>query len=309
MTRILSTFILLCTLVLLSGVTLAFAQGDPPETIALPNGFQPEGVVAGEGTTIYAGSLADGAIYGADVATGEGSVLVPGEEGRITVGLTFDERTGYLYAAGGTTGNTYVFDTADGTLVQTYRLNTEGTFVNDAIVSGDSVYFTDSNREVFYRLELEGGGALPEGDDAVSELPITGAFTADPDAFNANGIEVTEDGTLILVKSNTGQLFTVDPETGASTEIDLGGEAVTNGDGLLLEGSTLYVVQNQDNQIAVIELSDDLSSGTMSGTLTNPDFDVPTTVAQVDGTLYAVNARFGTEPTPDTEYAIVRVER
>lgn len=309
MTRTLSTFVFPSILVLLSAATFTFAQGAPPETIALPNGFQPEGVVAGEGATIYAGSLADGAIYEADVATGEGSVLVEGEDGRITVGLTFDERTGHLYAAGGTTGNAYVFDTADGTLAQTYSLNSEGTFVNDAIVSGDSVYFTDSNREVLYHLELGAGGALPEGDDAVSELPITGAFTADPDAFNANGIEATEDGTLIIVKSNTGQLFTVDPESGASTEIDLGGEAVTNGDGLLLEDSTLYVLQNQDNQVAVVELSADLSSGTVSGTLTNPAFDVPTTLAAFDDALYAVNARFGTEPTPDTEYAIVRVER
>lgn len=287
---------------------LVFAQGEAPE-IALPNGFQPEGVAAGEGTTLYAGSLANGAIYGADVATGEGSVLVEGESGRITVGLTFDARTGYLYAAGGNTGTAHVFDTAAGTLLQTYTLNTEGTFVNDAILSGNSVYFTDSNRAVLYRRELGADGALPKGDAGVSELPITGAFTADPDAFNTNGIEATEDGTLIIVKSGTGQLFTVDPETGESAEIDLGGESVTNGDGILLIGTTLYVVQNQDNKIAVVELADDLSSGAISTTLTNPNFDVPTTVAEVDGTLYAVNARFGTEPTPDTEYAIVRVAR
>ncbi len=299
----------LLTFVVVLLAPLAFAQGEAPETLALPNGFQPEGVVAGEGTTLYAGSLANGAVYEADVATGEGSVLVEGESGRITVGLTFDDRTGYLYAAGGTTGNAYVFDTAAGTLLQTYTLNTEGTFVNDAILSGNSIFFTDSNREVLYRLGLGEGGALPEGDAGVSELPITGAFTADPDAFNANGIEATEDGTLIIVKSGTGQLFSVDPETGESVEIDLGGESVTNGDGILLDGSTLYVVQNQDNRIAVVELADDLSSGTISTTLTNPNFDVPTTIAEVDGTLYAVNARFGTEPTPDTEYAVVRVER
>lgn len=288
---------------------VALAQSEPPETIALPNGFQPEGVAAGTDTTLYAGSLANGAIYQTDVTTGEGTVLVPGEEGRITVGLTFDDRTGYLYAAGGTTGNAYVFDTADGTLLQTYTLNTEDAFVNDAVLSGNSVFFTDSNREALYRLELGEGGTLPEGDAAITELPITGAFTADLDVFNANGIEVAEDGTLIIVKSNTGQLFTVDPETGESAEIDLGGENVTNGDGLLLDGSTLYVVQYWNNQIAVVELSKDLSSGTVSGTLMDSDFDVPTTVAEVDGTLYAVNARFGSEPTPETEYAIVRVER
>ncbi len=148
-----------------------------------------------------------------------------------------------------------------------------------------------------------------EGDAAVSELPITGAFTADPNAFNANGIEVADDGTLIIVKSNTGQLFTVNPDTRESSEIDLGGADITNGDGILLEGSTLYVVQNRTNQIAVVELSGDLSSGTVSSTLTNPDFDVPTTVAGFDNALYVVNARFGTEPGPDTAYVIVKVER
>ncbi len=59
-------------------VPLVFAQGEAPQTLALPNGFQPEGVAAGEGTTLYAGSLANGAIYEVDVVTGEGSVLVEG---------------------------------------------------------------------------------------------------------------------------------------------------------------------------------------------------------------------------------------
>ena len=298
----------LFVLVILS-ISLALSQAEPPETIALPNGFQPEGVVAGAENTIYAGSLANGAIYQTDVTTGEGNILVPGEEGRLTVGLTFDPRTGYLYAAGGSTGNAYIFDTNTGTLAQTYALTNTGTFVNDAILSGDSVYFTDSNRAVLYELALGEGGALPEGDDAASELEITGEFTADADAFNANGIEAAEDGTLIIVKSNTGQLFTVNPETGESSEIDLGDANVMNGDGILLEDNTLYVVQNRNNQIAVVELADDLSSGTVTETLTNPNFDVPTTIARVGDALYAVNARFGTEPTPETEYAIVRVER
>lgn len=297
----------LFTLTTLFLLPFAAAQ-DSPSTIALPNGWQPEGIVAGEGSTLYVGSLADGAIYRADAETGEGSILIEGEDGRITVGLTFDPRTGYLYAAGGATGNAYVFDTAAGELLETYSLTTEGTFVNDAVLSGDNVYFTDSNTAVIYKLTLAEGGALPEGDDAITNLDVTGAFTVDPDAFNANGIEAADDGILVIVKSGTGQLFTVNPESGESVEIDLGGESVTNGDGLLLSGNTLYVVQNQDNQIAALELSEDLSSASLTDTLTSPAFDVPTTVAELDGTLYAVNARFGTEPTPETEYDIVKVE-
>jgi hypothetical protein len=35
---------------------------------------------------------------------------------------------------------------------------------------------------------------------------------------------------------------------------------------------------------------------------------VPTTVTRAKHSLYAVNARFGTTPTPDTPYAVVRVD-
>jgi hypothetical protein len=82
---------------------------------------------------------------------------------------------------------------------------------------------------------------------------------------------------------------------------------VPNGDGILLQGKTLYVVQNVLNQIAVVELSPDLTSGTIAGFLTSNDFRVPTTIAKFGHALYAVNARFGTTPTPTTDYDVVRV--
>ena len=69
------------------------------------------------------------------------------------------------------------------------------------------------------------------------------------------------------------------------------------------------MVQNQLNQIAVVELSADLTSGTITETITDADFRVPTTIARFGNSLYAVNARFGTVPTPDTEYEVVRVSR
>jgi hypothetical protein len=44
-------------------------------------------------------------------------------------------------------------------------------------------------------------------------------------------------------------------------------------------------------------------------TISDEDFDVPTTIARVGKSLYAPNARFTTPPTPDTEYDVVRVRR
>ena len=128
--------------------------------------------------------------------------------------------------------------------------------------------------------------------------------------FNANGIEATPNGEwLIVVNSTVGALYRVDPRTGDATQIDLGGASVAAGDGLLLQGSTLYVVRNQLNTIVVIELSSDLLQGTVQGEITSPLFDVPTTIAMFGSSLYAINARFSTPPTPTTTYSVVRVPR
>ena len=67
------------------------------------------------------------------------------------------------------------------------------------------------------------------------------------------------------------------------------------------------MVQNQLNQIAVVRLDRDLDKGRITRLLTDSDPDVPTTIAKKGGFLWAVNARFTTPPTPDTEYDVVRV--
>jgi hypothetical protein len=67
------------------------------------------------------------------------------------------------------------------------------------------------------------------------------------------------------------------------------------------------VVQNQLNQVAVIRMESDFLSGTVTNVISSPLFRVPTTIAGFGKSLYVVNARFGTPPTPDTDYDVVRV--
>jgi hypothetical protein len=113
---------------------------------------------------------------------------------------------------------------------------------------------------------------------------------------------------LVIVQSNTGKLFRVNPRTGVTREIDLGGETVVNGDGLLFDGGRrLHVVQNRDNQIAVVKLDSKLREGEIRRTITDPDFDVPTTLTRAAGRLYAPNARFGTATPEDQHFDVVRV--
>jgi len=280
-----------------------------PDVIPLPNGFQPEGIASGNGTTFYVGSIPTGAIYRGDLRTGEGAVLVPPQSGRSATGLKYDARTGLLFVAGAATGYAYIYDGLTGANVAAIQLTTSPSFINDVIVTKDAAYFTNSVQPELYRIPLANNG---EPLSTSETIPLSGDYQFDstPGAFNANGIAATPNGKmLIIVNSVDGALYKVDPETGVATRIDLGGGSVVNGDGILLQGKTLYVVQNFFNQIAVVDLNSDFTSGTIVDALTSLNFRIPTTIARFGDSLYAVNARFDTPPTPDTEYEVVRVTR
>ena len=272
-----------------------------PDVIALPDGWLPEGIAIGPGPTFYAGSRADGAVYRGDLRTGAGEIFVTGQAGRVAVGLEYDARCGLLLVAGGPTGDAYAHDARTGTEVGVMELTAEPSFVNDVAVARRVAYFTDSQQGVLHRVGL----ADCDAPGPVDTITLGGDWTQVP-GFNANGIVADPAGRrLLVVNSTTGGLFSVDPATGTATVIEA--PPVPAGDGLLLHGRTLYVVQNRLNQIAVIELDRDWLTGRLTEVLTDADLDVPTTIARFGDALYAVNGRFTTPPTPTTPYQIVRV--
>ena len=275
-----------------------------PDSIALPAGWQPEGFTIGRGTSFYVGSLANGAVFRGDLATGTGRVLVPGTAGTAKTGLKVD-RHNRLWAAGAGGGDATVYDAATGATLAHYVFTTDpNTFVNDLVITPRAVYFTDSARPFLYVVPLAPGGRLP-GQSAVRSLALTGPAAADG-AFN-NGIVATPDGRLIVVQMVAGRLVSVDPATGASTVVDLHGYSVVNGDGLVLRGHLLYVVRNVDNKVAVLRLDRRFASGVPVRELTSPLLRVPSTADLFGPWLYLVNARFDVTPTPTTDYNVVRV--
>jgi sugar lactone lactonase YvrE len=295
MKRILTIALLLCL------AAPAAAGGRYPETIQLPNGWQPEGIATGKRDSFYSGSRATGAIYRGNLKTGTGDVLVE-PWGGAALGMKVDDRN-RLFVAGGGTGTASVYDARDGDLLKRYTLTTAATFVNDVIVTKRAAYFTDSQQRQLYVLDLGRHGRLPK---EARTLTLTGLPAST--GFQLNGIEATG-RRLIAVHSALGRLYEIDPRNGEAEEIELDRGDATNGDGLLLHGRTLYVVQNQLNQIAVVRLDRDLDEGEVTGHLPDPDFDIPTTIAEQGGFLWAVNARFTTPPTPDTTYTVVKVRR
>jgi sugar lactone lactonase YvrE len=301
--------ILLLVALALAVLAPSAAMAKPfPATIRLPDGFRPEGIASGRGTSLYVGSIPTGAVWAGDARSGRGAVLVPPHAGRAAIGVKVDPRN-RIFVAGGPTGQGYVYDAGTGGDLASYQLTPAGTaatFVNDVVVTRKAAYFTDSQNPQLYVVPLGRHGRLP-GQGAVRTLPLTGDLVYQ-DGFNLNGIAAAKGGrVLVVVQSNTGKLFTANPRTGRTREIDLGGELVTNGDGLLLRGRTLFVVRNRLNLIAVVRLSRSLTEGRVVAELTDPDFDVPTTIAFTAGHLYAVNARFGIADPTTARYDIVRV--
>ncbi len=115
------------------------------------------------------------------------------------------------------------------------------------------------------------------------------------EGFNLNGITATEDGRfLITVQFNTGRLYRIDTETREITEIDLGGETLKTGDGLLLDGRTLYVVRESPGEIVPVRLSEDFASGTAGEAFSDPSFRFPTTIAGYEDRLLVVNSQLNT---------------
>ena len=281
-----------------------------PDMIPLPSGFQPEGIATGNGNTFFVGSIPTGAIYRGDYRTGGGEVLVPAQAGHMAIGLKFDSRTGLLFVAGGPTGMAFIYNGETGATVAAIPLTgSSTTFINDVVITNDAAYFTDSFQPMLYRVPLRDNGQIPDPVTS-EEIHLSGDFQFVAGGFNANGIDATPSGkTLIIVNSTLGTLYTVDPNTGEAMLVDMDGDAVPNGDGILLNGKTLYVVQNILNQIAVVQLDAQLISGSLEGTITSPNFRIPTTIARFGNSLYAVNARFDTNPMPDTEYEVVQVLR
>lgn len=303
--------IALLSLSVSAATSQATAAESFPEVIALPQSWGPEGIAIGRGTEFFAGarqqSPFQGAIYKGDLRTGEGDILVPPQAGRYALGMKVDERSGYLFVAGGPSGVGFVYDAETGEDVAIIRFTSAASFVNDVVVTRDAAYFTDSLSAHLYVVPLGPGGTLPAA-PTFTALTLTGDFQLTP-GFNLNGIAATPDGkSLVVIQSSTGRLFHVEPLTGVTDAIDLGGEALTNGDGLWLDGRTLYVVRNRLNQIAVVELDRELRAGDYVANLTSPAFDVPTTIAEFGNSLYAVNARFST-PIAGAAYQVVRVTK
>jgi hypothetical protein len=301
---------------------VAISAAATANTIVIPTGFESEGIELGKGHEFFLGAYSyssffgpafgvpheqsafAGAIYKGNLRTGEGSILVP-PTGKPVSGLTYDPRTDYLYAATGHaapfgTGiyrdqGVVVYDASSGDLVREITFG-DGIVINDCLVTRTGVYCTDSVNPDLYKVVLDNGGRIPSA--PVVEVIRMPGFEMVP-GFNANGLVGDFDGRqLVVVNTSTGVLYLVDTESGAASPLRIEGaeQLFPNGDGLYLEGRTLYILQNFSDKVAVVQLSGDLTRGDFIRNIpgegaTNP-LNIATTIIGFGNSLYAINTHF-----------------
>ena len=304
---------------------LGAAAAPFPASVPLPDDFAPEGVAVGKGNTFYTGSLWDGDIYTGDLRTGQGRILVdrpPAGQGASAPGTPPGMQAAgmkvaghRLWVAGGLSGRVFAYDASTGTTLADVAVAPPGAaLLNDLVVTSDAVYVTDSFAPRLFVVPLSPTGAV----GTPHALAVTGPAGANIGFPGLNGIDATESGGLLVVGHTLlGGIYTVDPVSGASAAIDLPEGAVPPGvsDGLLLRGRTLWVVENFANRVVELDLSADLSAGTVARVVGSDLFRIPTTMDVQGDRIVVVNGRFdqgfpppiGTGIPPGTDYDVVQV--
>jgi Cu-Zn family superoxide dismutase len=271
----------------------------------------PEGIaLADDDKTFYVGSTSDGALFRGDLATGEVAPFAAGAAPGLTFAVGMKVVGDRLVVAGGPTGSVFVFDTATETLAAEIPTGVSGgaeIFLNDvAIAKKGEAYVTDSNWQRIYRIR----STVIAGEDEPAAtltpwLELSGDAIPEGEASFINGIVLNASGRYLLVVDGPGALYRIATRDKAVVRVDLGGEQLTGGDGLVLDGSTLYVV-HQD-MVTVVELADDLASGAVVGRIVDPALSSPTTAAKHGACLLVVNSQFANAEEPELPFTVAAI--
>ncbi len=293
-----------------SGVASA-DHGDRPGsrarlfTLSPDPAANPEGVAFSKSLgAFFVSDTGSGAIYRGTLSRSTVSPFIPGSTGGSAVGLKVVR--GKLYAAGGSAGTITVYDLASKQRLAQFDTGAGG-FLNDLVVTrrGD-VYVTDSTRPMLWHVtaaQVAAGSGTPQGIDVSQDIPFASGF-------NLNGIVADGDRRLVTVQTNTGTLFRIQlsHDGTAIRSVDaVKGVSVPGGDGLLLDGGRLVVVQGgPPAQISFVKLRHGDRRGQVRDVRTSPLLKGPSTIARARDLYLVVNADFATSTKPFTVAGLPR---
>lgn len=274
----------LATLLLSTSLLACTDDAKPePEALALPgSAYYPESLTADAHGTLYVGSLTTGEVVAFDdgktdsrtvlaagTVTGETGVLIHGDDLWLcAIDTTFQHPTQIKQFG------------LDGTAKVSYTLDATQ-FCNDlAFDNTGTLYATDSFS----------GNVLTVKDGALVSFVQDARFVpASQGAFGLDGIVVDSHGALYVNKLDTGNLFRIDPQTKAITEIAVT-PPLAGPDGMrLVDDHTLLVVEGQAGRVSRVAITGDTATSTPLAT----DLDQPTGVVQARGHAWVSEGQLG----------------
>lgn len=282
--------------------------GSAVERINFPPGSVfPEGIARTNEGSFYAGSLTTGTLYVASAEAQSFSAYLPQGEG-LSTALGVEIAGSRMLVAGGATRQLQVVDltTNSSRILDAPPVAADSSLLNDASIAGTGeAYVTDSYAPFIYRVPVR-------GDTMEVAYDLRQSIIDYQAGFNLNGIVTTlDDRYLITVQTNTGNLYRIDLQSGEISRINIVGEGtLLAGDGLALDALTLYVAINQSNEVAVVDLTDDYATGTISRRI-EQNFRFPTAIAAQRNSLYVLNAQLNAlmgQATVQLPFSAVRVD-
>jgi sugar lactone lactonase YvrE len=288
-------------------LSLSTAGARQPEITRYPLPAEityPEGIAYDQKTnTVFTGSAETWAIARMSPDTKQASIVAPagqfpGEPFPALLGMKADQ-AGRLWLAGGRTGLMAVVDARTGKEIARFEVPTSGkSLINDVVVLDSGAYYTDTLVPTLWRIPVHGDHIGP----LEPWLDLTGTAIEYDKGANLNGIAATADGRyLVVVQMNKGLLFRIGTGDRQVTPIDTGGEALNTADGLVLDGRTLYVVRQGEQEVVTIELSEDLSKARVVNRFRDPALAWPATAAKVGNQLLVVNTQFNQRQAKQAE--------
>jgi sugar lactone lactonase YvrE len=291
--------------VLLGTVTMANAgvAGTVPGTAGFPESIA---VVPGS-STFFVSSFLTGAVVRGTAGGSAQPFLPAGSDGRTSAaGLHVDARH-RLFVLTGASEHLQIFNAVSGHLQADFAaVPRAGTNLNDlAITRRGDVYISDFGNAGIYRLSAR-QIASRRGSIVRWLSPPAEVAPNLASGGNFNGIAATPDGRYLLVgQTGNGALYRINLATRSIVAVRVSGGSLLGSDGFLLARHTLYVVTHQ-NGIAKVHLNANFSSGQITGRLTDPALDFPTSIAALRGQLVVTN---GLKPDTASAYALTAIGR
>lgn len=242
--------------------------------------------------SFFVGTWHDGTLYRGSIDDPTVRVFLEGQPGQAVSGL--DIADGRLYVAGGMYNEVRVYDLETRSRLGTFGTGSDGHLFNLVVTDAGDVWVTDMVRPVLWHLSPE---QVATGSGTATAVSLTPEIPHVRSPDNLEGVVALSDTRLVAVKFADGTLYRIDLDPQAPegrTITPIAGASVPLGSGMTLDGDRLVIADEVG--VAVVELADDATRGTVVARLRDPSFRDTSGVARVDDRYLVVNAAWNHPP-------------